>query len=113
MKKILVIDDEKLIGECLKEEFEFLGHKVTTISEPELATAVIKSQKFDIILLDIMMPKINGIELFDRIRPRTKAKIVFLSGISDMMCKESALEKADMILEKPFSLEDIKRIVDL
>ncbi|OUR96616.1 hypothetical protein A9Q84_09735 [Halobacteriovorax marinus] len=113
MKNILVVDDEELLAECLKDEFEFLGHRVTTVNDPEMAPPLVVKEKFDIILLDIKMPKMNGIELFEKIRPLTNAKIVFLSAISDMMSHEPALEKADMILEKPFSLEDIKKIVDL
>lgn len=113
MKKILIVDDEKILAECLREEFEFLGHKVTIINESNEVPALLFSNTFDIILLDIKMPKVNGVELFEQIKPHTDAKIVFLSAISDMMSHDPVLQKADMILEKPFSVEDIKKIVDL
>ncbi len=113
MKKILIVDDEKILADCLREEFEFLGHEVVVVNESSDAPAQLFSNNFDIILLDIKMPKINGVELFEQIRPHTDAKIVFLSAISDMMSHDPVLQRADMILEKPFSVEDIKKIVDL
>ena len=113
MKKILIVDDEKTLADCLKEEFEFLGHEVIVINEPTDTASQLCSTKFDIILLDIKMPKINGVELFEQIRPLTEAKIVFLSAISDMMSHDPILKQADMILDKPFSVEDIRKIIDL
>lgn len=113
MKKILIVDDEEKLAECLKEEFEFLGHSVIVVNESSDAPAQIFSEIFDIILLDIKMPRVNGVELFEQIKPHTDAKIVFLSAISDMMSHDPVLKKADMILEKPFSVEDIRKIVDL
>jgi CheY-like chemotaxis protein len=113
MSKILVVDDEEMLAECLKDEFEFLGHDVTTINNPELVIQDVIEHEYDIILLDIKMPKLNGIELYNQIVRHTDAKFVFLSAISDMMSQDPTLKKADLILEKPFSLEDIKKIVDL
>ncbi|WP_417336853.1 response regulator [Halobacteriovorax marinus] len=113
MKRILIVDDEQVLADCLREEFEFLGHEVTVINDSSEAASALFTESFDIILLDIKMPKVNGVELFEQIKPHTDAKIVFLSAISDMMSHDPALQKADMILEKPFSVEDIKKIVDL
>ena len=113
MNKILIVDDEEMIAECLKEEFEFLGHEVTVCSEPELVSEKTKDKSFDVIVLDIMMPKLNGLELFEQLKPQTDAKFVFLSAVSDMMSRDPILKNADLILEKPFSLEDIKKIIDL
>ncbi|WP_372652777.1 response regulator [Halobacteriovorax sp.] len=113
MKRILIVDDEEVLADCLREEFEFLGHSVVVVNESSDAPVQIFSDTFDIILLDIKMPKVNGVELFEQIRPHTDAKIVFLSAISDLMSHDPVLMKADMILEKPFSVEDIRKIVDL
>ncbi|WP_127714310.1 response regulator [Halobacteriovorax sp. HLS] len=113
MSKILIVDDEEMLADCLKDEFEFLGHEVTVFNDPEVVCKQPSIPSFDVIILDIKMPRMNGIELYEIIKPKSKAKFVFLSAISDMMSQESALKKADLILEKPFSLEDIKKIVDL
>ncbi len=113
MKRILIVDDEEILAKCLREEFEFLGHSVVVVNEPSDAPVQIFSEPFDIILLDIKMPKVNGVELFEQIKPHTDAKIVFLSAISDLMSHDPVLMKADMVLEKPFSVEDIRKIVDL
>lgn len=113
MSKILIVDDEPMLADCLREEFEFLGHEVTTLNDPEVVIQNIIGSMYDVIVLDIKMPKMNGIELYNKISVHTEAKFVFLSAISDMMSQDPALKKADLILEKPFSLEDIKKIVDV
>lgn len=113
MSKILIVDDEEMLADCLREEFEFLGHEVTVFNEPEKVRSKIVGKSFDVIVLDIKMPKVNGLELFEQLKPHTNAKFVFLSAISDMMSRDPILKSADLILEKPFNLEDIKTIVDL
>ena len=85
-KKILLVDDDKNLCELYKTTLEAEGFKVDTAENGEQALSEIMKEKPDLVILDIMMPKIHGIDTLDILKatPETKdIKIVILSALSD------------------------------
>ena len=110
--KILIVDDEKeicdLIGIYLKNE----GYEVFKAENGLAALDILKSNSIDLIILDIMMPKLNGIDTCMRIREENNIPIIMLSAKSEDMDKILGLSTgADDYLTKPFNpLELIARV---
>ncbi|HUK99446.1 MAG TPA: response regulator, partial [Nitrospirota bacterium] len=70
MKKILVVDDEEHIRELYKMEFEEMGFKVIAVSDGIQALAMMDTEKFDIVTLDMRMPDIDGIETLRKMKKK-------------------------------------------
>jgi DNA-binding response OmpR family regulator len=68
MGNILVVDDERSIRNTLKDFLELEGHTVETAAEAESALAILQSKPMDVILTDIILPRVSGVELLRRIR---------------------------------------------
>ena len=110
-KKILVIDDEEHILELLKINLEFSGYDTYAYDTGKDVLEIIEKTKPDLILLDLMLPEIDGIEICKRIRrnPKfNKIKLLILSAKSDEIDKILCLEiGADDYITKPFSLREL------
>ena len=103
-KKVLVVDDEKLIVKGIRFSLEQDGMEVTCAYDGEEALLCAKEQKFDMILLDIMLPKLSGTEVCQQIREFSDVPIVMLTAKNDDMDKIMGLEYgADDYMTKPFS----------
>jgi len=117
MKKILIAEDEKDIVEVLKMALEMDGYKVLEAYDGEETWDKLKEEKPDILLLDIMMPKIDGYSLYLKMKkdPELKnIKVIVITGKAEM---KKVFEKEKDIagyLEKPFPidtlLEEIKKL---
>jgi len=96
MKKILIAEDDFFIRDAYKEIFQDNGYEVETATDGEDALAKIKSQLFDIILLDIMMPKVSGIVVFSQTRaidnPNKKTPVFFITNVGDQSTIEQAFK---------------------
>ena len=80
-KKILIVDDERDITEVLKKGLELAGFSVTTFNDPEEASMYFQPTNYDLLLLDIRMPRMNGFELYKRLRIKDPAvKVCFLTA---------------------------------
>jgi two-component system response regulator (stage 0 sporulation protein F) len=78
MKKILVVDDEENIRELYREEFEEMGFEVTTIPDAVQALALMNTEKFDLVTLDMRMPDMNGIEALRKMKEKNRALPVII-----------------------------------
>lgn len=108
-KKVLVVDDEKLIVKGIRFSLEQDGMEVTCAYDGEEALRIAKSQEFDMILLDIMLPKMTGTEVCQQIREFSNVPIVMLTAKSDDMDKIMGLEYgADDYITKPFNILEVK-----
>ncbi len=108
-KKVLVVDDEKLIVKGIRFSLEQDGMEVTCAYDGEEALEYARSQTFDIILLDIMLPKMSGTEVCQQIREFSSVPIVMLTAKSDDMDKIMGLEYgADDYITKPFNILEVK-----
>ena len=108
-KKILIVDDEKSISDLLVFNLEKEGYKTLTASDGEEAVDLALSQKPDLILLDIMLPKADGLTVCKKIRQTlTKTPIIMLSAKGEEIDKILGLEiGADDYMTKPFSVREL------
>ena len=108
-KKVLVVDDEKLIVKGIRFSLEQDGMEVTCAYDGEEALRLAQENKFDMILLDIMLPKMDGFEVCQAIREFSNMPIVMLTAKGDDMDKILGLEYgADDYVTKPFNILEVK-----
>jgi DNA-binding response OmpR family regulator len=108
-KRVLVVDDEKLIVKGIRFSLEQDGMEVECAYDGEEAIALAKEHKFDIILLDIMLPKLDGLEVCQQIREFSDTPIVMLTAKGEDMDKILGLEYgADDYITKPFNILEVK-----
>ncbi|MGL5259011.1 MAG: response regulator transcription factor [Lachnospiraceae bacterium] len=108
-QKVLVVDDEKLIVKGISFSLEQDGMEVTTAFDGEEAVEYAKKINFDIILLDVMLPKLNGFEVCQQIREFSKVPIIMLTAKGDDMDKILGLDYgADDYITKPFNILEVK-----
>ena len=108
-KKVLVVDDEKLIVKGIRFSLEQDGMEVTCAYDGEEALRLAQENKFDMILLDIMLPKMHGFEVCQAIREFSNMPIVMLTAKGDDMDKILGLEYgADDYITKPFNILEVK-----
>ncbi len=107
-KKILVVDDEKAIGEILKINLEKEGYKVAVAMDGEEGVALALKLNPDLILLDVMLPKMDGFEVCKKIRRESEVPIVMLTARTEEIDKILGLELgADDYVTKPFSVREL------
>ena len=107
--RVLVVDDEKLIVKGLKFSLEQDGFKVDCAYDGEEALQLAKDTSYDIILLDIMLPKLSGMEVCQQIREYSNVPIIMLTAKGDDMDKIMGLEYgADDYITKPFNVLEVK-----
>ncbi len=108
-KRVLVVDDEKLIVKGIRFSLEQDGMEVECAYDGEEALAIAKEQKFDIILLDVMLPGLSGFEVCQQIREFSNVPIVMLTAKGEDMDKILGLEYgADDYITKPFNILEVK-----
>lgn len=108
-KKVLVVDDEKLIVKGIRYSLEQDGMEVFCAYDGEEALALVKEQSFDIILLDVMLPKLNGFEVCQQIREFSNVPIIMLTAKGEDMDKILGLDYgADDYMTKPFNILEVK-----
>ena len=107
--KVLVVDDEKLLVKGIKFNLENDGYEVLTGSDGAEAVEIASSQAVDLIILDVMMPKVDGLEACQRIREFSDVPIIMLTAKADDMDKLMGFEHgADDYLTKPFNVLELK-----
>lgn len=108
-KRVLVVDDEKLIVKGIRFSLEQDGMEVVCAYDGEEALEIAKSQKFDIILLDVMLPGLSGFEVCQQIREFSDVPVVMLTAKGEDMDKILGLEYgADDYITKPFNILEVK-----
>ncbi len=108
-KKVLVVDDEKLIVKGIRFSLEQDGMEVECAYDGEEALRMASDHEYDLILLDIMLPKMDGFEVCQHIREFSSVPIVVLTAKGDDMDKILGLEYgADDYITKPFNILEVK-----
>lgn len=111
--KILVVDDEADIRKIVRLILEKKGYSVSEASNGAIAVECIKEESIDLVLMDIMMPQMSGVEATARIREFSPVPILFLTAKSLERDKESAYESGgDDYLVKPFSAAELMMKVE-
>jgi DNA-binding response OmpR family regulator len=105
---VLVVDDERHVREMLEIGLAQYGFTVATAADGPAALDLLRSQRPAVIVLDVMMPKVDGVSLVPLIRRVTEAPIVMLSALSDARDKIAGLTAgADDYVGKPFDLGEV------
>ena len=106
---ILLVEDEENIQDALKLNFEMEGYEVTSVYDGEAALKAVHNEYFDLIILDVMLPEIDGITVCENIRlSNTEIPILMLSAKNQSADRVLGLKKgADDYVTKPFSLEEL------
>ena len=108
-KRVLVVDDEKLIVKGIRFSLEQEGMKVDCAYDGEEALKLAKENVYDILLLDVMLPKYDGFEVCRQIREYSDVPIIMLTAKGDDMDKILGLEYgADDYITKPFNILEVK-----
>lgn len=108
-KKILVVDDEKLIVKGIRFSLEQDGMEVDCAYDGEEALAFAKKCEYDLVLLDVMLPKLDGFQVCQQIREFSDMPVVMLTAKSEDMDKILGLEYgADDYITKPFNILEVK-----
>jgi DNA-binding response OmpR family regulator len=115
--RILVVDDEPDLTTVSTLALEYHGFKVDTFNDPQEALSKFKSGSYDLIILDIKMPKMDGFELYHEIKKKdNNAKVCFLTA-SELYYEEfrkkeyCALDK-DLFIRKPIDNEDLVKQIN-
>ena len=107
--KILIVDDEKLLVKGIKFNFEQEGFLVETAYDGEEALKMARDKSIDLIILDLMLPKIDGLSVCQKIRDFSRVPIIMLTAKTEDMDKILGLEYgADDYLTKPFNILELK-----
>ncbi len=108
MIKVLIIEDEAEILSFLTLELSYEGYEVDTASDGRAGLEKIEKGHYDIVLLDIMLPWLNGIEVCRRARKFTNVPVIMLTARDQVIDKVTGLDTgADDYLTKPFAIEEL------
>lgn len=108
MQKILVVDDEKMIRNVIKEYAEFDGFEVTEAEDGMEAVEICRREDFDLIVMDIMMPRLDGYSAIKEIRKTKQVPVIMLSARGEEYDKLFGFEIGiDDYVVKPFSPKEL------
>lgn len=108
MYNVLIVEDEENMVSFIKMELEYEGYNVDVANDGRRAVSLALEKDYDVILLDLMLPEINGIEVCRRIRKEKETPIIMLTARDSVMDKVTGLKSgADDYLAKPFAIEEL------
>ncbi|MGG2063167.1 response regulator transcription factor [Priestia megaterium] len=108
MQKVLIIEDEERLVEFLELELKYEGYSVDIAYDGRAGLDKATKQDYDIILLDLMMPELNGIEVCRRLRTTKDTPVIMLTAKDSVMDRVMGLDNgADDYLSKPFAIEEL------
>ena len=107
-KKVLLVEDEKNIARFVELELKHEGYAVTVAYDGREGLAYALSENFDVLLLDVMLPSLNGIEICRRVRAQSQVPILLLTARDAVMDRVAGLDAgADDYMVKPFAIEEL------
>lgn len=112
-KKILYVDDDEFTLTSVKEEIESIGYKVKTVTNGKQALKILQQKSFDLVLLDMLMPGMSGIDVLKKIRADKKLqnlKVAFLTVIDQIGIDKHIIEELKPIahIHKPIDFQNLK-----
>ncbi len=106
--KILIVEDESDMLNGLRDNFEYEGYQVIAVKDGEEGLKRATADKPDLVVLDVMLPKISGLEVCKRLRQRSRVPILMLTARGQEVDKVAGLETgADDYVTKPFSIREL------
>ncbi|MBS4201417.1 response regulator transcription factor [Bacillus sp. FJAT-49732] len=108
MKKILIVEDEESLAEFIELELEHEGYEVLTAYDGRTGLEIALEKDIDVILLDLMLPGLNGLEVCRRLKSNKETPIIMLTARDSVMDRVMGLDSgADDYLPKPFAIEEL------
>lgn len=108
MKQILIVEDEMNLARFLELELKYEGYEITLVDNGQDGLDTALAHDFDLILLDLMLPKINGLEVCRRIRKTKQTPIIIITAKGETFDKVVGLDYgADDYIVKPFEIEEL------
>ncbi len=103
-----MIEDEEKIARFVELELKFEGYDVMKAYDGRSGLTLVEAHSFDLILLDVMLPELNGIEVLRRIRKKTQVPVILLTARDSVSDKVTGLDGgADDYITKPFAIEEL------
>lgn len=109
--EILIVDDERPLRELLASLFEDAGYRVRAAIHGRDALAQIEDARPDLIVMDLMMPVMGGIELYRRLKRRAETRAIPIIVMSAGLARPDELHDADAFIAKPFDLSAVESAV--
>ncbi|MBR6652247.1 MAG: response regulator transcription factor, partial [Anaerotignum sp.] len=107
-KKILLVEDEVKLARFVELELKYEGYDVTVCHDGREGMQQITDGKYDMLLLDLMLPGLTGIEICRRVRKFSQIPIIILTAKDEVMDKVAGLDSgADDYMTKPFAIEEL------
>lgn len=113
MYRILLAEDDQVMREYLTRALERSGYRVAAVDRGTAALPLLESETFDLLLTDIVMPEMNGIELAQKAQEiAPEMRVMFITGFAAVTLKAGKAVPQARVLSKPFHLRDLVREVD-
>lgn len=113
-QKILIIDDEAIVCERLKAFLESDGHRIETFIDPTEALHRLERQTFDIVISDIRMGEIGGLQVMEKVfQTSDRTRVIVITGYATLELAREALTKGAFdFIAKPFKMKEIRATID-
>ena len=111
--EILLLDDEPIVGKRLKPALAKIGCEVEVFEDPIPAMARIKEKVFDIVVTDIRMDEMDGMQVLEQVLAQSpKTKVIMITGYAMIALAREAMEKGAFdFIAKPFKPDDLRRVI--
>jgi DNA-binding NtrC family response regulator len=111
--EVMVIDDEEIVGRRLKPAIEKMGCRVEAFLDPVAALARLDEKEFDIVVTDVRMDEIDGIQVLEHAKKKSQAtEVIIITGYAMMALAREAMQKGAFdFLAKPFKPNDLRSII--
>ncbi|MDL1970032.1 MAG: response regulator [Candidatus Desulfofervidaceae bacterium] len=111
--RVLILDDEPIVCKRLKPSLEKMGYEVEAFTDSEAALKRIEEKEFDIVVTDLKMEKVDGIQILEAAKQKNpKTEVIIITGFATTEAAKSALKKGAFdFIAKPFRLEDLRLII--
>jgi len=108
--EILILDDEPMVGQRLKPSLEKEGYRVEAYVDPKAATARLDEKEFDIVVTDIRMEDLDGLQVLERVKARSsRTKVIMITGYASIdLARETVGKGAFDFIAKPFRIGTIR-----
>ena len=111
--KVLLVDDEEMLRESIRVQFEGHGHEVVEAADGVAASQILGKEKFDVIISDVRMPKMDGIGLLEFALKATDIPVVFVTAHHEEMNADRARELGAIgFMDKPFSPTELLKYTE-